>query len=323
MLTSGSSVLVTGCAGFIGSHLCERLLAEGYSVTGVDALTDSYDCQRKLRNMERARASARFRFLHGDILDLDPALVREAEVVFHLAARPGVRTSWGREFEEYVRSNIVGTHRLIENARRIVFASSSSIYGNTVDVRVAEDHRKNPISPYGVSKLAAEHLCTVYSRQGLNEAVSLRLFTVYGPRQRPDMAFERLIQAAVTKRKFVLYGTGEQERDFTFVGDVVNAFLMAARSSLKSDSLNIAGGAIVTMNQVIATVEELTGSPIRVERIASQSGDVWHTGADLTRSRERLGYAPHTSLREGLRAQIEEVREHLAEAVPARMASSG
>jgi len=274
-------------------------------VTGVDALTDSYDPKIKARNLERSRASSRFRFEHRDLLDLNPDLLRDAELVYHLAARPGVRTSWGEEFAEYVRSNILGTQRVLEQAKRVVFASSSSVYGETRMERVPESHPKNPLSPYGVTKLAAEQLCAVYSTQGRAQTISLRLFTVYGPRQRPDMAFQRLIEAALTGTRFTLYGDGKQRRDFTFVQDVIGAMVLAGKTQARPEAFNIAGGGIVSMNEVIAMVEGIIGRTIAIERVRSQSGDVWHTGADLSRSREILGYAPSTTLRDGLKAQIE------------------
>ena len=314
------NVLVTGCAGFIGSHLCERLLAEGNSVTGVDALTDFYDPRLKRQNLERPLSFDRFRFVHRPLLEIDESLTADTEVIFHLAARAGVRTSWGREFEQYVRYNILSTQHLLEcagrsqNLKRLVFSSSSSVYGNTQAERVAEDHPQKPVSPYGVTKLAAEHLCSVYGAQSGTPAISLRLFTVYGPRQRPDMAFHRLIHAALTRTKFVLYGDGRQQRDFTFVSDAAEGLMLAANSAAPAGSYNIAGGAIVSMHEAIGLVEEIVGSSIDVERASPQSGDVWHTGADLSKSRDVLGYAPRVGLREGLKAQIESVERMLAKA---------
>ncbi len=322
MLTSSlpTQFLVTGCAGFIGSHLCERLLADGHSVTGIDALTDFYDSQLKRQNLAPLLASKRFSFIFRELLDTEESLLQDAEVIFHLAARPGVRTSWGREFETYVRYNILSTQYLLDCAsrsrtlKRIVFASSSSIYGDSPTERVKEDQPKNPISPYGVTKLAAEHLCWAYAAQSGIPVVALRLFTVYGPRQRPDMAFHRLIHAALTRTKFVLYGDGDQRRDFTHVQDVVGAFLLAAKSSQPSQAFNIAGGGIVNMNEAVTLVEDLTGVSIEVERVKPQSGDVRQTGADLSRSRDILGYEPRVSLREGLKAQVNDVERTLRNA---------
>ena len=317
MLTSSlpTQFLVTGCAGFIGSHLCERLLADGHSVTGIDALTDFYDSQLKRQNLAPLLASKRFSFIFRELLDTEESLLQDAEVIFHLAARPGVRTSWGREFETYVRYNILSTQYLLDCAsrsrtlKRIVFASSSSIYGDSPTERVKEDQPKNPISPYGVTKLAAEHLCWAYAAQSGVPVVALRLFTVYGPRQRPDMACQRLIHAALTRTKYVLYGDGEQRRDFTYVQDVAAAFLLAAKRSDASQAFNIAGGGNVTMNEAVSLVEDLTGVSIDVERVKPQTGDVRHTGADLSRSRDILGYTPQVTLREGLKSQVDAASE--------------
>jgi len=312
--------LVTGCAGFIGSHLCERLLADGHAVTGVDLLTDFYDLQLKRRNLVPLLARERFQFVQRELLDTDESLLRDAEVIFHLAARPGVRTSWGPEFEIYVRYNILSTQYLLECAshsralKKIVIASSSSIYGNTPAERVQEDQPKNPVSPYGVTKLAAEHLCWAYATQSGVPVIALRLFTVYGPRQRPDMAFQRLIHAALTRSKFALYGDGEQRRDFTYVQDVVGAFLLGAKSSEACEAFNIAGGGIVSMNEAVSLVEDLAGVKIDVERVRPQTGDVWHTGADLSKSRDILGYTPRVGLREGLKAQVDHVERMLRNA---------
>jgi len=262
-------------------------------------------------------SSERFRFIHRELLDTEESLLQDAEVIFHLAGRPGVRTSWGAEFELYVRYNILSTQYLLECAsrsrkfKRIVVASSSSIYGNSNTARVAEDHPKNPVSPYGVTKLAAENLCSAYAAQSGVPGVALRLFTVYGPRQRPDMAFQRLIHAALTRSKFVLYGDGEQRRDFTYVQDAVTAFLLAAKISEPFQEFNIAGGGIVSMNEVVSLLEELTGVSIDVERVRPQIADVRNTGADLSKSRDVLGYIPRVGLREGLKAQVEDVERML------------
>ncbi len=273
----------------------------------------------KRRNLSLLPASVRFRFIHRDLLDTEKSLLQDAEVIFHLAARPGVRTSWGAEFETYVRDNILSTQYLLECAggaralKRLVIASSSSIYGNSPAEFAAEDQPKNPVSPYGVTKLAAEHLCSAYATQNDVPVVVLRLFTVYGPRQRPDMAFQCLIHAALTRSKFVLYGDGEQRRDFTYVQDVVSAFLLAAKISGPFQAFNIAGGGIVSMNEAISLVEELTGDSIDVDRVRPQTGDVRNTGADLSKSRDVLGYVPRVSLCEGLKAQVDDVERMLSQ----------
>jgi len=308
--------LVTGCAGFIGSHLCERLLQDGHEVTGVDALTDSYDPKCKLKNLNAARESDRFHFVESEVIKMKPDLIDRAELIYHLAARPGVRTSWGREFERYLRNNVLTTQRLLEQAmlsavrKRLVFTSSSSVYGDASEERVREDHPTNPVSPYGVTKLAGEQLCAVYAGQSDLEIVTLRLFTVYGPRQRPDMAFHRLIRAALTGSKFALYGDGRQRRDFTFVLDAVEAMVLASRPGVETNTFNIAGSEIVSMNEAVELVEEIAGRKIAVERTAPQSGDVKNTGAVLEKSQRLLGYSPRCALREGLQAQIEFMAGH-------------
>jgi len=301
--------LVTGAAGFIGSHLCELLLAEGDEVRGVDCLTDYYPRDRKLANLERALAQERFS-LHEDDLAAAPlaGLLDGVEVVYHLAAQPGVRSSWGGEFELYVRNNVLATQRLLEACRerplaKLLFASSSSIYGDASSYPTAETATPRPLSPYGVTKLAAEHLCGVYRANFDLPATALRLFTVYGPRQRPDMAFARLTELAVSGGVFELYGDGEQTRDFTYVGDVVRAM----RDAVRSDWLgvaNVGGGIRVSMNEVIERLSELCG-PIEVARKPPSAGDVRDTGADTGIAAAGFGYRPRTTLEEGLRAMVD------------------
>lgn len=241
-------ILVTGCAGFIGSHLCELLLDAGHEITGLDALTPYYDPRLKLRNLSRCLESARFHFLHTPISDAHQDLFREAEMIYHLAAQPGVRTSWGLEFETYVTNNILNTQVLLEqvcgskNLKRFVYTSSSPVYGNTASDKVAEDYPTNPYSPYGVTKLAAEHLCSLYADVYGLPLTSLRLFTVCGPRQRPDMMFHKLIRAALTGVRFAIYGDGSMERDFTSVMDVAQALVLASETSADQRVFNIAYG---------------------------------------------------------------------------------
>lgn len=308
--------VVTGAAGFIGSHLCEHLLACGDDVIGIDAMTDYYPVSRKRANLERLQGRDRFTFRHGDLLTLP--LGREfarADVVYHLAGQPGVRASWGAEFAVYLDRNVRATQRVLETAHearhgvrlpRVVFASSSSVYGDAETYPTAETARPRPVSPYGVSKLAAEHLCEIYRTTFAVPAVSLRLFTVYGPRQRPDMAFSRLVTAALTDGTFPLHGDGEQTRDFTYVMDVVSAMRRAALSSW-SGVANVGGGNRVTMNQVLAIVGELI-APVRVLHEAAQPGDARHTGADITVARDAFGYRPATGIRQGLAAMVEAER---------------
>jgi nucleoside-diphosphate-sugar epimerase len=302
------TVVVTGAAGFVGSHLSEALLEEGIEVRGVDAFTDFYPRSTKAANLAPLHGRSRFAFVEGDLTDMDlPALLDGVEVVFHLAGQPGVRPSWGREFGEYVRHNIAATQCLLEAVkdlplRKLVYASSSSVYGDAESYPTSETFRPRPVSPYGVTKLAAEHLCELYRSNFGVPTASLRLFTVYGPRQRPDMAFSRLVGAVVRDEPFVLYGDGQQTRDFTFVGDVVRAMRDAAASAWCGVA-NIGGGARTSMNEVLALVKANFG-PFRVTRESRAHGDVHHTAADTRVATAAFGYSPRTGLAEGLRAMM-------------------
>lgn len=301
--------LVTGAAGFIGSHLCERLLADGDEVRAVDAFTDYYPRERKLANIESPLDHERFRLIEGDLgeLSLTP-LIEGVDVLYHLAAQPGVRSSWGSDFETYVNRNVLVTQRLLEacrqrSPRKIVFTSSSSVYGDAESYPTSELVRPQPVSPYGVTKLAAEHLCEVYRLNFALPTASLRLFTVYGPRQRPDMAFARLVHRAVHGGSFELYGNGEQTRDCTFVDDVVTAMRDAARSDWVGVA-NIGGGQQVSMNEVIARLSNICG-PVDVVRKPPAAGEVRNTGADTRAAAAGFGYRPRTTLDEGLEAMVE------------------
>jgi len=308
-----TKALVTGVAGFIGSHLAERLLADGWQVTGVDCFTDYYPRPFKERNLAAVLGRPGFEFVEADLAVADSApLVAGSEVVFHLAGQAGVRSSWGTSFEAYTHNNINATQRLLEAAknarpRRFVYASSGSIYGDVQVMPIREDTAPQPVSPYGVTKLAGEHLCHLYGCNWGVPFVALRYFTVYGPRQRPDMAFHRFIRAMLCDQPISLFGGGEQTRDFTFVADVVEATARAADAA-PGLVLNVSGGSRVSVNQVIATLEELIGHPARVDRQAWQAGDQQHTWADSTAARQALGYAPRVSVRDGLAAEVEWLR---------------
>ena len=293
------NTLVTGAAGFVGSHLCEELLDHGHSVRAVDCFTDYYPRERKCQNVEPLLGRHGFRFIDGDLHDV--------ELVFHLAGQPGVRPSWGKDFGHYVRQNISVTQRLLEAVkprpiRKLVYASSSSVYGDAERYPTPESIRPAPVSPYGVTKLAAEHLCELYRMNFGIPTVSLRLFTVYGPRQRPDMAFARLVEAATRERSFELFGDGSQTRDFTYVADVVSAMRNAALSDWCGVA-NIGGGSRTSMTEVIAMVEALCG-PIDITVGRPQQGDVRHTAADTSVAAAAFGYAPGTSITEGLEAMV-------------------
>jgi UDP-glucose 4-epimerase len=304
--------LVTGCAGFIGSQLCEALLQDGDSVVGVDCFNDNYGRQGKLRNLERARGWESFDFLPLDLArgDLDD-LVEEADVVYHLAAEPGVRASWGQRFESYLRNNVLATQHLLEAVRehphkRFVFASSSSVYGQAETFPTPESALPRPVSPYGATKLAAEHLCNVYNANFGVQTVALRLFTVFGPRQRPDMAFTRFCRAALAGTPISVYGDGRQTRDFTYVGDVIAAMRTAAGSAAAvGRTYNVGGGAQVSLLEVFELLEAMTGRPLDLSFEESQYGDVRDTAADTARARSELDFRPATSFQDGLARQFE------------------
>jgi len=297
--------VVTGAAGFVGSHLCTYLLEHGNEVVGIDAMTDFYDVAHKEANLAALAAWDSFTFHRVDLLDAPlPQLLDGAELVFHLAGQPGVRPSWGREFAVYVRRNVLATQCLLEAlrevpVRKVVYSSSSSVYGDAESYPTVETVRPRPVSPYGVTKLAAEHLCELYRTNFGIPTTSLRLFTVYGPGQRPDMAFSRLIEAALRGNPFPLFGDGNQTRDFTFVGDVVTA-LCAAAVSAWTGVANIGGGSRTSMAEVISIVGLLVGRPVDTVRLPAQAGDVRDTAADVALARQAFGYAPATPLAEGL-----------------------
>jgi UDP-glucose 4-epimerase len=304
--------LVTGCAGFIGSQLTESLLDDGHEVVGVDALTDTYAAEVKLGNLERAREFDAFGFIAADLTETRLApLVEDCDTVFHLAAEPGVRTSWGDRFESYTRNNVVATQRLLEAAKqwpdkRIVYASSSSVYGDAELLPTPEDVLPRPFSPYGVTKLAAEHLCALYHGNYGVETVALRYFSTYGPRQRPDMAFHRFCRAALRREPLTIFGNGEQTRDFTFVADVVAATRAAAISpAARGQVYNVGGGSRVSVNAALEHIASFAGHPLEVRHLESEKGDVRNTGADTSRARRELGFDPTTSVEAGLRAEFE------------------
>jgi nucleoside-diphosphate-sugar epimerase len=312
--------IVTGAAGFVGSHLCAHLLDSGDEVVGIDSFTDYYDPRRKEANIATVRGREGFTELRVDLTTASlTTLFDKADVVYHLAGQPGVRASWGEEFQPYVKRNVVATQRVLEAARdvslwKVVYASSSSVYGNAETYPTTEDLCPRPVSPYGVTKLAAEHLCELYRETSGVSTVSLRLFTVYGPRQRPDMAFSRLVDAALGGEPFLLYGDGEQSRDFTFVQDVVTAMRQAALSTWTGVA-NIGGGSRTTMNEVVDIIGGLA-QPIDLVRLAAQRGDVRHTAADTSVAQAAFGYRPRVSLREGLARMVAAARESFAVETP-------
>jgi UDP-glucose 4-epimerase len=311
--------LVTGAAGFIGSHISEALLGRGYRVRGVDMFTAYYPKHFKLRNLKPFMDNDDFEFNEVDLRTADLAFLSEgASVVYHQAAQAGVRASWGKEFETYTEHNINVTQRLLEHFKdkpldRFVYASSSSVYGDAVSLPMKETDRPQPYSPYGVSKLAAEHLCRLYTRNFGLPTVSLRYFTVCGPRQRPDMAFHKLIKAILKDEEFTVYGEGDQTRDFTFVADAVAANLAAAENGKPGEVYNIGGGARISLKEAIAMLESVMGRKSKIRFDEKQKGDPAHTVADTSRAREDFGYQPRTPLKEALRLEAEWLEELLLE----------
>jgi UDP-glucose 4-epimerase len=301
--------LVTGTAGFIGSHLTAGLLDRGSAVVGIDSFTDYYPRSMKEANLAVNAHHPAFRFVETSIQAADlPALLDGVTHVFHLAAQAGVRKSWGRDFRSYTANNVDASQQLLEACvglpiEKFVYASSSSLYGDAVSIPVTEDALPRPVSPYGVTKLAAEQLCYLYWVNYKLPTASVRYFTVYGPRQRPDMAFHRFIRAALTDQPITLYGDGTQTRDFTFVTDAVAATIAAGERGVPGRAYNIGGGSRVSVNDVLMILERLTGRPLNVAREGSQKGDVRDTSADTSLARADLGFAPAVSLEDGLEAE--------------------
>lgn len=313
--------IVTGCAGFIGSVLTDRLLSQGWDVIGIDSFEDYYEREIKERNLTKALANPGFRLVESDIVGLatgNPALGAPAPLcelfdstdhVYHLAAQPGIRGSWGCNFATYVRNNVLATQMLLECAKDVgvgsfVCASSSSVYGDAAALPMREDVECRPFSPYGVTKLASENLARLYARNFGVPTVALRLFTVYGPRQRPDMAFHRFISAALTDRPIEVFGDGSQTRDFTFVGDIVDG-LLAAPAADPGSVFNLGGGSRVSLTGALGTLGEALGREIRVNRSGAQAGDVTDTWASVESARDKIGFVPKVTLAEGLAAQCE------------------
>lgn len=315
--------LVTGTAGFIGSTLSTTLSDRGADVVGIDCFTDYYARDIKEGNLAELRTRPNFRFVEARLQDADlDALLDGVTHVFHLAAQAGVRGSWGDQFLTYTTNNVDATQRLLEAVKdrditRLVYASSSSVYGDVAAIPMVETSVVQPVSPYGVTKLAAEHLCHLYHVNHGVPAVSLRYFTVYGPRQRPDMGFHRFIRAALTGTPITLFGDGEQSRDFTYVADAVAATIAAGERGRPGAVYNIGGGSRVTINQVLDMVAELTGRPLDIRRLPSEKGDMRDTFADTSRAQADLGFSPSHTLRDGLAAECAWLARLLDRPLPA------
>jgi UDP-glucose 4-epimerase len=301
--------LVTGTAGFIGSHLTGRLLDGGAEVVGIDCFTDYYPRPIKEANLRNNLGRPGFRFVEARIQDADlDGLLDGVSHVFHLAAQAGVRKSWGRDFTIYTQNNVEASQQLLEACvgrplHRFVYASSSSLYGDNVSIPMREDALPQPVSPYGVTKLAAEQLCYLYHVNHRVPTTSVRYFTVYGPRQRPDMAFNKFIRASLTGAPITLYGDGEQTRDFTYVEDAVTATMAAGDRGVPGRAYNIGGGSRVTVNQVLEMIGRIAGKPLDVRREPAQKGDMRDTYADTTLARADLGFNPSATLEQGIEAE--------------------
>ena len=301
--------LITGVAGFIGSHLAERLLALNHQVIGIDAFLDNYERPFKEKNLAAVLNHPGFVFLNQDILRSDlPDLLQGVSYVFHLAGQPGVRSSWGKEFVRYSDNNLMATQMLLEAVKKaqpakFVYASTSSVYGDTDDLPMREEGQTRPVSPYGVSKLAAEHLCYLYWKAFKVPTVALRFFTVYGPRQRPDMFFHIFMRGLLRNEEIPLYDDGEQTRDFTYCSDIVDGVLGAAFYAGSGEVFNLGGGAETSLLNAIALIEKIAGRKAQLRRSDRQKGDVRHTRASIEAARAKLDYEPRVGLEMGLARQ--------------------
>jgi nucleoside-diphosphate-sugar epimerase len=305
------TALVTGCAGFIGSHLCEALLAKGWGVIGIDCYTDNYSQRIKEKNICRIMQDQNFCFYEADLVkaELTPFL-DGVDYIFHQAGQPGVRDSWGQKFDSYIDNNILATQRLLEAAKnfeikKIVNASSSSVYGNARNRPMSETDVPKPFSPYGVTKLAAENLCSLYHQNYGLPVISLRYFTVFGPRQRPDMAISRFIDSMIKGTAITVYGSGTQRRDFTYIDDVITANILAAEIPDSGMVINIGCGRSIELINIIGMLENILGSKALLDFSSDKKGDVSDTLADIRKAYQVLGYRPKYAFEEGLRRQVE------------------
>ncbi|MBE9217179.1 GDP-mannose 4,6-dehydratase [Plectonema cf. radiosum LEGE 06105] len=308
--------ILTGAAGFIGSHLAETLLKKGEQVIGIDEFNDYYDPMFKYENIASLQSYTNFKLIEGDIQFLDwRSLLEDVDIIYHQAAQAGVRASWGQGFRFYTERNISATQVMLEaakdakNLQRFIYASTSSVYGDAETLPTSELICPKPVSPYGITKLAAERLCGLYHKNFDVPFVALRYFTVYGPRQRPDMAFHKFYKAVIQDEPIPVYGDGLQTRDFTFVSDAVAANLAAATvEAAVGEIFNIGGGSRVVLKEVLETMEEIVGKPIKRNHVEKAMGDARHTAADVSKAQKILGYQPSVNLREGLSREWEWVK---------------
>lgn len=303
--------VVTGVAGFIGSHLAEELLEIGHQVVGIDSFTEFYPRQMKESNLFTLQNNNKFRLVEGRLQDLNlERVLSGADYIFHMAAQAGVRTSWGESFSDYVDNNIIATQVLLESSKKLhlkklVYASSSSVYGDVAELPMSEDMKLCPISPYGVTKLAGERLSSVYHKSYRIPVIILRYFTVYGPRQRPDMAFHRFLRAAIDGNTIVIYGDGSQTRDFTYVSDAVRATLAAVEKGKTGKVYNIGGGHRVSLKYALGVIKRVVGEKLKVKWDDFHRGDMRHTYADTTRAKRELHFTPQVDLEAGLKQQYQ------------------
>ncbi len=308
--------LITGVAGFIGSSIAAALLEDGNEVIGIDCFIDYYPRRIKENNLSILRDFSSFKFIDKNLNDIDlNEYLNDIDVVFHQAAQAGVRASWGKDFDIYTYNNIQATQKLLEAAKgkdvKIIYASSSSVYGETTHLPMKECHPTQPLSPYGVSKLAAENLCVLYSKNFRVKTASLRYFTVYGPKQRPDMAFHRFCKSILTDKEIVIYGDGEQTRDFTFIKDAVMANIQTSKSECEGAVYNIGGGARISVNEVLKILEDIAGKKAKIIYSEKQKGDVTHTYADTSKAKSEIGFSPSFPLAEGLRQELLWVEQNI------------
>ncbi len=301
--------LVTGAAGFIASHLCRKLLKKGHKVLGIDSFTDYYPKWIKEKNLGILKESENFKFIEKDLTEMDlKSALRDTDYVFHHAAQAGVRASWGEHFSIYSKNNIEATQKLLEastdsHLTRFIFASSSSVYGACPELPMSETSPLQPFSPYGVTKLAAEHLCLLYHKNHGIPCICLRFFTVYGPGQRPDMAFHKFFKAIAENKEIPVYGEGDQTRDFTYIDDVIEANLAFLEKGKTGEVYNIGGGNRKKLKDLFPVFEEICQKKIKVKKHEKQPGDVPHTFASIEKARKELGFSPQTQLQEGLKEE--------------------
>ena len=312
------TALITGVAGFIGSSLAEKLLKDNFKVIGIDSFTNYYSPHIKEKNIENCLKHSNFSFIHQDLDTLDLSTIFEnTEYVFHLSAQPGARASWGKEFTTYVKNNISVTQKILESLKnnttlkKFIFASSSSVYGNQSSIMNEDTSLTKPVSPYGVTKLASENLVNLYFKNYEIPIISLRYFTAYGPKQRPDMAFTRFFLSIIKDKKLIIFGNGEQTRDFTYVDDVIKATTNAAKSDHVGEILNIGGGSVFSLMQITEFMKEITGKELEIDFKKEQKGDVKHTSADISKSENLINYKSNTDIKYGLTQQYEYIKNNL------------